>query len=124
MKNGFDVDFGGQPMGSYSPLDENLQSLGYVDPGHPNGMGFIGSAEQLTGITTRAAYMDAMKLDYAPKYLVEFQLNDPAGLYNTLHAPYPLFEKGGLTRRTTFSEFNYPELNSQNIINPRFRELH
>lgn len=124
MKNGLDVNFGGQPMGAYSPLDENLQSLGYVDPGYPNGMGFIGSAEQLTGITTRAGYMDAMKLDYAPKYLLEFQLNDPTGLYNTLHAPYSLFEQGGLTRGTTFSEFNYPQLNSKSIVNPRFRELH
>lgn len=123
MKNGLDVNFGGQSIGAYSPLDENLQSLGYVNPGYPNGMGFMGSAEQLSGITTRSAYMDAMQLDYAPQYLVEFQLKDWSGLNNALEAPYSLFEQGGQTRGTPFSEFNYPQLNSQNIVNPQFREL-
>ncbi len=35
------------------------KTRGYVDPGHPNGMGFIGSAEQLRGINSRAGYMEA-----------------------------------------------------------------
>lgn len=123
MKNGLDVDFGGMHIGPYSPLDSNIKSLGYVDPGYPNGMGFMGSAEQLRGITTRQGYMNATQLDYAPKYLVEFQLKDPSGLYNTLQAPYPLFERGGRTSGTTFSEFNHLNLNSGEILNPIFREL-
>lgn len=123
MKNGFDVDFGGMQIGAYSPLDENLKSLGYVDPGYPNGMGFMGSAEQLRSVKTRSEYMAATQLDYAPRYLIEFQLRDPAGLNNALQAPYALFEKGGLTRGTNFSEFNYQNLNSEEVVNPIFREL-
>jgi hypothetical protein len=122
-RNGLDVDFGGAPIGSYSPLNSAGRYVGFDDTGYPGGMGFVGSAEQLRGVTTQAGYRQATQLNYSPQYLVEFQLRNPTGLQNALYAPYELFERGGLTRGTNFSEFNYPGLRSTDTLNARFREL-
>ncbi|MBB6249432.1 hypothetical protein HDE80_004509 [Rhodanobacter sp. A1T4] len=90
--------------------------------GYPEGMGFIGSAEEVSGITTAQGYKDALKLDYEPNYLLEFQLKDPAGLQNVLDAPYEEFVPGGKTG-AGFLEFNYPGINTNSIVNPRVRVL-
>jgi hypothetical protein len=60
-------------------------------------MGFISSAEETRGLTSVSGYRDALQLGYEPKYVLEFQLRDPAGLQNVLRAPYPEFVPGGKT---------------------------
>ena len=93
---------------------------GAASAGYPGGMGFMGAAEDVRGITTGAAYRNALKLDYTPRYALEFQLRDPAGLQNVLTAPYKEFVYGGKTA-AGFKEWNYPGLNSNDIVNPRVR---
>jgi hypothetical protein len=90
--------------------------------GYPNGMGFIGSAEQVRAITTGAAYRDALQLSYTPRFVMEFQLRDFSGLRNALTAPYREFVPGGRTG-AGFLEFNYPGISSRDILNPRVRVL-
>ena len=55
-------------------------------------------------------------------YVMEFQLRDPVGLQNVIKAPYIEFVPDGKTG-AGFSEWNYPAINSTNIINPRVRVL-
>jgi len=90
--------------------------------GYPNGMGFIGSAEEASGLTTVQGYREGMKLGYDPKYVLEFQLRDPTGLQNVLEAPYAEFKYGGQTGYG-FREWNYPGITSSDIVNPRVRVL-
>ena len=90
--------------------------------GFPEGMGFIGSAEEARSLTTVGEYREALKLDYDPKYVLEFQLRDPAGLQNVIDAPYAEFVRGGKTG-AGFSEWNYPGIRSQQILNPYVRVL-
>ena len=85
-------------------------------------MGFLGSAEEVRGISTAAGYKDALKLNYEPNYIMEFQLRDPVGLQNVLKAPYPEFVLGGKTG-AGFLEWNYPGITSNNIVNPTVRVL-
>ena len=92
------------------------------DYGYPQGMGFIGSAEEARHIDTMSGYREALKLDYDPKYVMEFQLKDPSNLQNVLDAPWDEFIRGGKTG-AGFSEWNYPGINSGDIINPTVRIL-
>ncbi len=105
LKAGREFSFGGKPV-----------------EGYPNGMGFIGSAEEVRGINTAAGYKDALNLNYGPKYIMEFQLRDPAGLQNVLKAPYPEFVPGGKTG-AGFLEWNYLGITSNSIVNPTVRVL-
>jgi hypothetical protein len=105
FKAGRDFEFGGRPV-----------------EGFPQGMGFIGSAEEARSLTTVSGYREALKLDYDPKFVMEFQLRDPAGLQNALYAPYPEFVPGGKTG-AGFLEWNYPGINSSQIVNPYVRVL-
>lgn len=99
------VDFGGMPV-----------------EGYPNGMGFMGSAEEVRSIHTGAEYARSLNLSYQPNYLLEFQLRDPTGLQNVLDAPYSEFVPRGKTR-SGYSEWNYPGINSDKIVNGRLRKL-
>jgi hypothetical protein len=90
--------------------------------GYPNGMGFIGSAEEVRHIDTVSGYREALKLDYNPKILMEFQLKDPARLQNVLNAPFDEFVRGGKTG-AGFLEWNYPGIKRSEIINPTIRVL-
>jgi len=92
LRAGRDFDFAGSKQPEY---------------GFSNGMGFIGSAEEVRHIKTIAGYRAALKLDYEPKYIMEFQLKNPSGLQNVLHAPWDEFIRGGKTG-AGFSEWNYP----------------
>ncbi|WP_284329887.1 LysM peptidoglycan-binding domain-containing protein, partial [Dyella flagellata] len=105
LMQGDQVNFGGKPV-----------------DGYPNGMGFLGSAEEVSSINTGADYAKSLDLTYQPKYLLEFQLNDPAGLQNVLEAPYKEFVPGGRTA-SGYLEWNYPGINSNNIVNWRLRVL-
>jgi len=97
---GRDFSFGGKPV-----------------DGYPGGMGFIGSAEEVRGISTVQGYKEALKLDYEPSYLLEFQLKDPAGLQNVLEAPYQEFVPGGRSG-AGYLEYNYPGIGTNNIVKP------
>ena len=99
------VNFGGKPV-----------------DGYPGGMGFLGSAEEVRSIKTGADYAKSLDLTYQPKYLLEFQPNDPASLQNVLKAPYMEFVRGGRTA-SGYLEWNYPGINSNNIVNWRLRGL-
>jgi hypothetical protein len=90
--------------------------------GYPSGMGFIGSAEEVRGLTTVQGYRDGLKLSYDPKYVLEFQLANPAGLQNVIRAPYAEFVPGGKTG-AGFSEWNYPGISSSVIVNGKVRVL-
>ena len=90
--------------------------------GYPNGMGFIGSAEEARGLTTVNGYRQGLQLSYNPQFVLEFQLRDPARLQNVIVAPYAEFVKGGKTG-AGFAEFNYPGIGSNDIVNPRVRSL-
>lgn len=90
--------------------------------GYPSGMGFIGSAEEVSGLTTAQGYREGLKLGYNPKYVLEFQLRDPAGLQNVIKAPYAEFKYGGETG-AGFKEWNYPGISSSDFINSRLRIL-
>jgi hypothetical protein len=90
--------------------------------GYPNGMGFVGSAEEIRTIGTAAGLKDALRLSYEPRYVLEFQLRDPAGLQNVLRAPYAEFVPGGRSG-AGFLEWNYPGISSRDIVNPRVRPL-
>ncbi len=92
------------------------------DYGYPEGMGFIGSAEEVRHIDTVLGYREALKLDYDPKYIMEFQLREPSKLQNALDAPWEEFVRGGKSG-AGFSEWNYPGINSDDIINPTVRVL-
>lgn len=105
MIQGDQINFGGQPT-----------------DGYPSGMGFISSAEEVSSINTGADYANSLNLTYQPKYILEFQLQDPAGLQNVLEAPYQEFVPGGKTA-SGYSEWNYPGINSSQIINWRLRTL-
>ncbi|GAB2590247.1 hypothetical protein ISP15_17820 [Dyella jejuensis] len=102
---GDQINFGGKPV-----------------DGYPGGMGFLGSAEEVSSINTGADYANSLDLTYQPKYLLEFQLNDPTGLQNVLEAPYKEFVPGGQTA-SGYLEWNYPGINSNNIVNWRLRVL-
>jgi hypothetical protein len=121
-KAGEDFNFGGQSIGPYSPLDSNLKSLGYVDSGYSSGMGFIGSAEEVRHIDTIAGYREALKLDYNPEMVMEFQLKDPSLLQNVLQAPYAEFVRGGQTG-AKFLEWNYPGIKFSDTVNTTVRQL-
>jgi hypothetical protein len=97
---------------------------GFVDPGYPGGQGFIGSAEDTAGLTTKEAYREMYKLEpkQVPEFILDFQLKDPGGLQNVLYAPYKAFERGGRTG-AGFAEFNYPGITSNDIVNPVLRRL-
>jgi LysM domain len=88
----------------------------------PSGMGFIGSAEEVRGITTRLGYKSALKLDYEPRFLLEFQLKDLGGLQNALRAPYSEFVPGGKTG-AGYAEWNLPGISTGNLVNPKLRVL-
>tara|TARA_B100001093_G_scaffold251912_1_gene241195 strand:- start:653 stop:1567 length:915 start_codon:yes stop_codon:yes gene_type:complete len=105
LKNGNQISFGG------SAVD-----------GYPNGMGFIGSAEEVSNITSGIGYREALKLDYTPQYLLEFELKNTNGLQNVLEAPYDEFVRGGKTG-SGYLEWNYPGINSSNITNFNVRLL-
>ncbi|MBQ0929753.1 LysM peptidoglycan-binding domain-containing protein [Ideonella alba] len=90
--------------------------------GYPSGMGFIGSAEEVRGLTTVQGYREGLKLSYDPKYVLEFQLSDPASLQNVIRAPYQEFVPGGKTG-AGFSEWNYPGISSSDIVNGKVRVL-
>ena len=105
MLQGDHVSFGGKPV-----------------DGYPGGMGFLGSAEEVGSINTGADYAKSLDLTYQPKYLLELQLNDPTGLQNVLEAPYKEFVPGGRTA-SGYLEWNYPVINSSNIVNWRLRVL-
>jgi hypothetical protein len=90
--------------------------------GYPNGMGFIGSAEEVRGITTVSGYRDALQLSYDPKYVMEFQLKDYSGLQNVIKAPYAEFVPGGRTG-AGYLEYNLPGISSRDIINGQVRVL-
>ncbi len=94
----------------------------FPDEGYPDGMGFIGSAEEVRHIDTTAGYREALKLDYDPKIIMEFQLKDPSNLQNVLNAPFDEFVRGGKTG-SGYLEWNYPGINSSDIINSTIREL-
>src|SRR5690606_11404292 len=94
----------------------------FPDDGFPNGMGFIGSAEEVRHIDTVAGYREALKLDYDPKIIMEFQLKDPGRLQNVLDAPFEEFVRGGKTG-AGYLEWNYPGINSTDVINSTVREL-
>ena len=102
---GLDFEFGGKAV-----------------EGYPDGMGFIASAEEARSLTTVSGYREALKLDYDPKFVMEFQLRDPAGLQNVLYAPYPEFVVGGRSG-AGFLEWNYPGISSSQIVNPYVRIL-
>jgi hypothetical protein len=85
-------------------------------------MGFIGSAEEVRGLTTVQGYREGLKLNYDPKFVLEFQLADPAGLQNVIRAPYPEFVPGGKTG-AGFGEWNYPGISSGDIVNGKVRVL-
>lgn len=53
---------------------------------------------------------------------MEFQLKDPGRLQNVLDAPFEEFVRGGKTGAGSL-EWNYPGINSSDIINPTIREL-
>ena len=105
LKAGRDFNFGGASVDGYQ-----------------NGMGFIGSAAEVRSINTVTGYREALQLGYNPNYVMEFQLRDPVGLQNVIKAPYIEFVPDGKTG-AGFSEWNYPAINSTNIINPRVRVL-
>ena len=105
FRSGRDFDFGGRPV-----------------DGYPGGMGFIGSAEEVRLLTTARSYREALRLDYEPRIVMEFQLRDPTGLQNVLRAPYAEFVPGGKTG-AGFSEWNLPGISSRDIVNPRVRVL-
>lgn len=105
LRAGRNFNFGGKPSEAY-----------------PGGMGFIGSAEEVRGIETALGYKEALKLNYDPKYLLEFQLKDLDGLQNVLDAPYDEFIPGGLSG-AGFHEFNYPGIEFTDIVNPQVRVL-
>jgi len=105
LTQGNKVEFGGKPT-----------------DGYPSGMGFVGSAEEVRLITTGAEYASKLDLTYQPKYLLEFQLKDPAGLRNVLDAPYDEFVVGGKTASGNL-EWNYPGISSDNIANWNLKEL-
>lgn len=94
----------------------------FPDEGFPDGMGFIGAAEEVRHIDTVSGYREALKLDYDPKIIMEFQLRNPAGLQNVLDAPFEEFIRGGKTG-AGFSEWNYLGINSSNTVNPTIRVL-
>jgi hypothetical protein len=105
LQAGRSFDFGGKPTEHY-----------------PAGMGFIGSAEEVRGLSTVQGYREGLKLNYDPKYVLEFQLSNPSGLQNVIRAPYAEFVPGGKTG-AGFSEWNYPGINSNNIVNAKVRVL-
>jgi hypothetical protein len=105
LSQGKTIEFGGMPTDGYQ-----------------NGMGFIGSAEEVRNISTGAEYASKLDLTYQPKYLLEFQLKDPAGLRNVLDAPYEEFVRGGKTASGKL-EWNYPGINSGDITNWNLRGL-
>jgi len=107
FRSGREFNFGGKP---------------WPEGGYPDGMGFIGSAEEARGLTTVAGYREALKLDYNPKYVLEFQLRDTASLQNAIRAPYAEFVPGGRTG-AGFNEWNFPGISSNDIINPNVRVL-
>ena len=85
-------------------------------------MGFIGSAEEASGLTTVSIYRESLQLEYDPKFVLEFQLGNPSGLQNVLSAPYAEFVYGGKTG-AGYSEWNYPGISSNDIVNPKVRVL-
>ncbi|HNB42211.1 MAG TPA: hypothetical protein PLG52_11975, partial [Anaerolineales bacterium] len=101
IASGRQISFSGKPTEAY-----------------PEGMGFIGAAEEVRFIKSGEEYRKALKLDYTPTFLLEFQLADPAGLQNVLSAPYNEFVRGGLTG-AGFREWNLPGISSTHIINPK-----
>jgi hypothetical protein len=107
FRSGRDFEFSGKP---------------WAEGGYPNGMGFIASAEEVRGLTTVAGYREGLKLDYDPKFVLEFQLRDPASLQNALKAPYPEFVPGGRTG-AGLAEWNFPGISSGDIVNPTVRIL-
>lgn len=107
LQQGLDVSLGGRP---------------FPDQGFPGGYGFLAASEDLTTFKTGAAFENKLQLQSAPLAVLEFQLRDTAGLQNVLSAPYPEFVYGGRTG-AGFREFNYPGLNSSEIVNYRIRLL-
>lgn len=89
---------------------------------YPDGMGFLSSAEEVSPLQTATDYASKLDLDYQPQYLLEFQLRDPTGLQNVLEAPYPKFVPGGKSA-SGYLEWNYPGINSKQIVNWRLRQF-
>jgi RHS repeat-associated protein len=110
--------FGGRPVEAYGTKD------GFIDPGYPEGQGFVGRSEDSAGITSKEDYRDLYKLepDQIPEYVLDFQIKDPSKLQNVLYAPYELFERGGKTG-SGLPEYNYPGINSDDLLNPILRSL-
>lgn len=94
----------------------------FPDYGYPDGMGFIGAAEEVRHIDTVAGYKEALKLDYDPKIVMEFQLKDPSRLQNALDAPFQEFVRGGRTGAGSL-EWNYPGISTSDITNATVRKL-
>lgn len=110
--------FGGRPIEAYKTKDD------FIDPGYPAGQGFIGKAEDTSKISTKKAYQELYKLEknQVPEFVLDFQLKDPGQLQNVLYAPYELFERGGKTGGG-LSEYNYPGISSDDLLNPVLRSL-
>lgn len=85
-------------------------------------MGFVGAAEDARGLMTASAYREGLKLDYSPKYVLEFQFRDPTELQNAIRAPYAEFVPGGKTG-AGLREWNFPGISSNDIINSSVRVL-
>lgn len=100
----------------------NFAGKAWPEGGYPNGMGFIGAAEEARGLATVSSYRQGLKLDYDPKYVLEFQLRDPAGLQNAIKAPYEEFVPGGKTG-AGLKEWNFPGISSDDISNSTVRVL-
>jgi type VI secretion system secreted protein VgrG len=105
LKDGDSINFGGRPIDGYS-----------------SGAGFIGSASEQSDLVTAAQYKDAMQLNYEPDFILEFQLRETSKLQNLLQFDDPLFVPGGKTG-AGYSEYNFPGITSDDIINWRLRPL-
>lgn len=100
----------------------NFAGKAWPEGGYPNGMGFVGAAEDARRLTTVSGYREGLKLGYDPKYVIEFQLRDLAGLQNAVRAPYAEFVPGGRTG-AGLREWNLPGISSNDIINSTVRVL-
>jgi uncharacterized Zn-binding protein involved in type VI secretion len=105
LMDGGKIDFAGRPVNGY-----------------PNGAGFVGNASEQANLTTGADYKNAMNLNYEPDFVLEFQLKDPAKLQNLLTFDDPQFVPGGKTA-SGYSEYNFPGITSDDIINWKLRSL-
>jgi hypothetical protein len=109
------------PKQAYALLQgKDISFGGAAVDGYPDGMGFLSSAEEVSPLQTADEYASSLDLDYKPQYLLAFQLRDPTGLQNVLEAPYPKFVPGGKSA-SKYLEWNYPGINSKQIVNWRLR---